>query len=129
MEIPFAQVNPDGTGVVRTIRRGPRIERLAHMFLRSGGRFAIKVHPLAVDGPNVEIVAMIPTPGSVQPWARVTEAWCYDDPALPQAIDQLVIDAMAARRQDPTIVIGSGSSSTIDDQSSGSTRYPLGVLH
>jgi hypothetical protein len=37
---------------------------------------------------------MIPTPGSVQPWARVTEAWCYDDPALPQAIDQLVIDAM-----------------------------------
>lgn len=93
MQIPFLRVQPNGTVVVETIRRNHKIEKMAHAFLRSGGRYLMTVHPPKKDEPNVELVAVLPRPAPVLA-VMVCEAWCFDDPALPQAIDQLVIDSL-----------------------------------
>lgn len=99
MEIPFLRVYPLGEVKVVKIARAGRIEDLAHKFLRSGGRYMIKYHPITPGEPNVEMVAVIPSPASVQGHIRICEAWCHDDPALPIAIDQLVIDSVAQGRR------------------------------
>ena len=100
MEIPVLRFFPDGSVVVQTFtRRSPEIERLAHVFLRSGGRYLTCVHP---DG-GVEMVAAIPA-NTVEGYARVAEAWCEDDPALPQAFDQLVRDSVDRVHAAPTVI-------------------------
>jgi hypothetical protein len=96
MRIPFIRLFPGGASAIQPISRGKETERLAHIFLRSGGRYFINIHP---NG-EVELVAAVELPFP----ARVAEAWCRNDPALPQAVDQLVVDSID-RMGAPSVLI------------------------
>lgn len=98
MDIPFIRTLPGDADVVVRISRPRRIEHLAHVFLRSGGRYIMTVHPPRPGEPNVELVAVYPAPPPTNA-IRVCEAHCFDDPSLPQAVDQLVIDSMERARR------------------------------
>lgn len=86
--IPFLRHFPNGRTAQETITRPPKVERMAQRFCRAGGRYLITIHPSG----EVELVAAMPVAmGQVDCFATAT---CFNDPVLPEAIDQLVRDSL-----------------------------------
>lgn len=87
--IPFIRYYPNGRTSQEGISRSGTVEHMARQFCRRGGQYLIAIH----EDKTVELVAAMPV--SLGRSDCFATASCYNDPVLPEAVDQLVRDSMA----------------------------------